>query len=122
LDPLANYAKSVYIYLIERGYFQMFKIICLVLAVLALGLSKNSFTQTPEQQEALKYQTELYLASPDGRKATARMILNAQFPGWCDWSQTNMIVRSNGDIYLRCNGAIFGVDTTRRIAMRTIER
>jgi hypothetical protein len=100
----------------------MFKIICLVLVVLVLGLSKNSFTQTPAQEQAQKYETELYLASPDAKKLAARMILSAQFPSWCRWSEANMIVRSNGDVYARCNGATFGVDTTRGIAMRTIDR
>jgi hypothetical protein len=102
------------------------------LAILALGLaaafapppSPEILAQHAAQQakvtlkkQAADYETELYMKSPDGQKIAARVILGAQFPGWCDWSSAVMIVHSNGEVFVRCNGD-FGVDTTRRVAMR----
>jgi hypothetical protein len=77
--------------------------------------------QAKLKKQAADYETELYLKSPDGRKMAAQLILSAQFPGWCQWSTAEMIVRPNGDVHARCNGADFAVDTTPRFAMRTIK-
>jgi hypothetical protein len=72
------------------------------------------------EKQAQQIETELYLKSPDGRKSRARIILRNQFPGWCDWSSAEMAVRSNGDVYARCNGATFAVSASLNIAMRSL--
>jgi hypothetical protein len=73
--------------------------------------------ESPIDKAAADAQTERYLNSPDGRKMAARVILAAQFPGWCQWSSAEMIVRPNGDVFVRCNGD-FAVDTNLRVGMR----
>ena len=96
----------------------MFKKIALCgVAVLLAAMAAGKSPQTPIDKSAADAQTERYLNSPDGRKVAARVILAAQFPGWCQWSSAEMIVRPNGDVFVRCNGD-FAVDTNLRVGMR----